>query len=95
MKKILDNDFKDIVSYRDPKGGLNFYIVLKDKSINTKELFRELKKKGVYITPGAVLFTKENNGQDAFRLAFYQTDDDKIVKGMKILKEEIVRKLTE
>lgn len=91
MKSILDSDFKDIASYMDPKGGLNFYVTLKNKNIDTKELFRALKKKGVYITPGAMLFTKENNGQDAFRLAFYQTNDDKIIKGMKILKEEIIQ----
>lgn len=91
MKEILDNDFKDIASYMDPKGGLNFYVILNDKNINTKDLFRALKKKGIYITPGAMLFTKESNGQDAFRLAFYQTNDDKIIRGMKILKEEILK----
>lgn len=93
MKEILDNEFKHIASYMDPKGGLNFYVILKDETINTKELFRSLKKKGVYITPGAMLFTDERNGQNAFRLAFYQTNDDKIVRGMKILKEEILSKL--
>ena len=60
---------------------------------NTKELFRSLKKKGVYITPGAMLFTDERNGQNAFRLAFYQTNGDKIVRGMKNLKEEILSNL--
>lgn len=94
MKSILDNEFRDIASYMDPKGGLNFYVMLKNKKISTTELFRKLKKRNVYITPGAMLFTKESNGQDAFRLAFYQTNDDKIIKGMKILKEEILKQLT-
>ena len=93
MKDILDIDFKDIATYMDPKGGLNFFVTLKNKNINTKNLFRSLKKKNVYITPGAMLFTKEINGQDAFRLSFYQTNEDKIIKGMKILKEEIVSHL--
>lgn len=93
MKQILDNDFRDIASYMDPKGGLNFYVTLKNKNISTTELFRCLKKRNVYITPGAMLFTKESNGQDAFRLAFYQTNNDKIIKGMKILKEEILKQL--
>lgn len=93
MKDILDRDFKDIATYMDPKGGLNFFVTLKNKNINTKNLFRSLKKKNVYITPGAMLFTKEINGQDAFRLSFYQTNEDKIIKGMKILKEEIVNHL--
>ncbi len=32
----------------------------------------------------------KNDGQDSFRIAFYQTDKEKIEKGMKILKEELI-----
>ncbi|AQS07080.1 PLP-dependent aminotransferase family protein [Clostridium beijerinckii] len=91
LKTILDSEFKDMLTYNDPKGGLNFYITLKDEfKINTKELFIKLKKKNVYITPGAMFFTSQNDGQDSFRIAFYQTDKEKIEKGMKILKEELI-----
>ncbi|CUU50177.1 PLP-dependent aminotransferase family protein [Clostridium beijerinckii] len=91
LKTILDSEFKDMLTYNDPKGGLNFYITLKDEfKINTKELFVKLKKKNVYITPGAMFFTSQNDGQDSFRIAFYQTDKEKIEKGMKILKEELI-----
>ena len=91
LKTILDSEFKDMLTYNDPKGGLNFYINLKDEfKINTKELFIKLKKKNVYITPGAMFFTSQNDGQDSFRIAFYQTDKEKIEKGMKILKEELI-----
>ncbi len=91
LKTILDSEFKDMLTYNDPKGGLNFYITLKDEfKINTKELFIKLKKKNVYITPGAMFFTLQNDGQDSFRIAFYQTDKEKIEKGMKILKEELI-----
>lgn len=45
MQKILDNDFRDLVSYIDPRGGLNFYLTLKDSKINSKELFLRLRKK--------------------------------------------------
>ena len=58
--------------------------------MNTKELFIRLRQKNVYITPGAMFFTSQNDGQDSFRIAFYQTDKDKIEKGMKILKEELI-----
>ncbi|OOP75222.1 PLP-dependent aminotransferase family protein [Clostridium beijerinckii] len=91
LKTILDSEFKDMLIYNDPKGGLNFYITLKDEfKINTKELFIKLRKKNVYITPGAMFFTSQNDGQDSFRIAFYQTDKEKIEKGMKILKEELI-----
>ncbi|MBN7574163.1 GntR family transcriptional regulator [Clostridium sp. 2-1] len=91
LKTILDSEFKDMLTYNDPKGGLNFYITLKDEfKINTKELFIKLKKKNIYITPGAMFFTSQNDGQDSFRIAFYQTDKEKIEKGMKILKEELI-----
>lgn len=91
LKTILDSEFKDMLTYNDPKGGLNFYITLKDEfKINTKELFIKLKKKNVYITPGAMFFTSQNDGQDSFRIAFYQTDKEKIEKGMEILKEELI-----
>lgn len=91
MKKMLEEDFKDVLTYTDPKGGLNFYITLKEKyRVNTTELFTQLKKRNVYITPGAMFFTSKDDGQDSFRISFYQTDIDKIERGMKILKKEII-----
>ena len=91
MKSLLDGEFKDMLTYKDPKGGLNFYITLKEGFIiNTKELFMRLRKKNVYITPGVMFSTSQNDGQDSFRISFYQTDKDKIKKGMKILIEELI-----
>jgi len=91
MKMLLDKEFKDILTYKDPKGGLSFYLTLKEGfMINTKELFMRLKQKNVYITPGAMFFTVKDEGQDSFRIAFYQTDIKKIEKGMKIIKEELL-----
>lgn len=90
LKRILDKDFGDILTYKDPRGGLSFYLTLKEKvMINTKELFMRLRKRDVYITPGTMFFTSQNDGQDSFRISFYQTDIDKIEKGMRILKEEL------
>lgn len=91
MKEILDKEFKDILTYKDPKGGLSFYLTLKEGfMINTKRLFIRLKQKNVYITPGDMFFTGKNDGQDSFRIAFYQTDIKKIEKGMRIIKEELL-----
>ncbi|ETJ29167.1 Transcriptional regulator, GntR family/aminotransferase, partial [human gut metagenome] len=49
-KRHFRYDFKDIVSYVDPRGGLNFYLTLINKEIDTKVLFRRLKKKNIYIS---------------------------------------------
>ncbi|MBN1067243.1 PLP-dependent aminotransferase family protein [Clostridium botulinum] len=91
MQKILDNDFGELVSYIDPRGGLNFYLTLKDSKINSKELFSRLRRKGVYITPGIMFFTSHNDGKNTFRIGFYQTDEDKIIKGLNILREELIK----
>ncbi|UZP04282.1 PLP-dependent aminotransferase family protein [Clostridium botulinum] len=91
MQKILDNDFGKLVSYIDPRGGLNFYLTLKDSKINSKELFLRLRKKGVYITPGIMFFTSHNDGKNTFRIGFYQTNEDKIIKGLNILREELIK----
>jgi 2-aminoadipate transaminase len=91
LKGILDKEFKDILTYKDPKGGLSFYITLNENyMVNTKALFMRLKKRNVYITPGAMFFTSQDDGQDSFRIAFYQTDKEKIERGMRILKEELL-----
>ncbi len=91
MKSILDKEFKDILTYKDPKGGLNFYLTLNENyMMNTKDLFIRLRQRNVYITPAVMFFTSKNEGQDSFRIAFYQTDKCKIEKGMKILKEELI-----
>lgn len=91
MKKLLDENFKDILTYKEPKGGLNFYITLNENyKIDTKELFMRLKKRNVYITPGTMFFTSQYDGQDSFRISFYQTDKEKIEKGLEILKEDLL-----
>ncbi|UZT07215.1 PLP-dependent aminotransferase family protein [Clostridium sp. LQ25] len=90
IKDILDNDFKDIVSYVDPRGGLNFYLTLINKEIDTKVLFRRLKKKNIYITPGNVFYTSSNEGQDSLKISFYQVNEEKIKIGMDLLREEIL-----
>ena len=90
VKRILDSDFNEIATYVDPKGGLNFYLILNNKKVDTKILFRKLKQRGVYITPGNVFYMYPNEGQDSLRISFYQVNEEKIKKGMTILREEIL-----
>ena len=90
VKRILDSDFNEIATYVDPKGGLNFYLILNNKKVDTKILFRKLKQRGVYITPGNVFYMYPNEGQDSLRISFYQVNEEKIKKGMTMLREEIL-----
>ena len=53
-------------------------------------MFRRLKKKGVYITPANIFYLAPNEGQDSFKISFYQVNGEKIRKGMELLKEEIL-----
>lgn len=89
MKNILDEKFKDIVEYIDPKGGLNFFLkVLEKDSPSSRKLFSILRKEKILISPGALFYKKEVDGDDFFRIGFSQTTHDKIDEGMeKILKE--------
>lgn len=48
MKKLLEEELKEYVSFIDPKGGLTFYIKLKNKEINSEDYFIGLRK-GSYI----------------------------------------------
>ena len=56
MKKLINEKLKNYVEFFDSKGGLSFYLSIKDKEIKSKELFYRLKEKGVYITPGTLFY---------------------------------------
>lgn len=88
MKNILDRDFKEFVRYKDPKGGLNFFLNIINKNApSSRELFSHLIKEKVLISPGALFFKDEAKGDKFFRIGFSQTSQDKIDEGMeKILK---------
>ena len=89
MKEILNNDFKDTLEYIDPHGGLNFYINIKNNKFTSNELFEELIKNNVYITPAQIFFISPDDGKYSFRIGFYQTNKKKIFQGMSVLKETI------
>jgi DNA-binding transcriptional MocR family regulator len=89
MTDILDKELNEYVSYNKPGGGLNFYLTLNKDFITSRELFLKLAKKGVYITPGVLFFRDMKDGDKTFRIGFPQTDEEKIAKGLKIIKEEL------
>lgn len=89
MKELINKELSNKVSYIDPKGGLYFYLEIKNKNINSRELFYRLKKKNLFITPGAILFKDSSNGDYYFRISFSQASKEKIVEGINLIKEEL------
>ncbi|WP_244835225.1 PLP-dependent aminotransferase family protein [Clostridium sp. BJN0001] len=89
IKKILDTDFKELLEYIDPKGGLSFYIICKEKSLDTVELFRLLKEEDILITPGILFFPVSTGGKNSFKISFYQTNEQQIKRGLKFIKKEL------
>lgn len=89
IKSLIEDELLDKVTYIDPKGGLYFYIKLKDKSITSKDLFYKLKKRNVFITPGVIFYRDSKNGDYFFRIGFSQVSKDKIIKGIGLIKEEL------
>ena len=89
ITNIIESELGEYVSYNKPGGGLTFYLTIKNEKITSIELFRRLRKKGVYITPGVLFFRNMVDGERTFRIGFSQTNEDKIIKGLKIIKEEL------
>lgn len=89
MKNLINEKLSDYVSFIDPKGGLSFYLKIKNKDIKSKELFYKLKKKNVYITPGTLFYRGLNLGEEYFKIGFSQVDEDEILRGIDIIKEEL------
>lgn len=89
IKSLIEDELLDKVTYIDPKGGLYFYIKLKNKSITSKELYYKLKRKNVFITPGVIFYRDSKNGDYFFRIGFSQVSKDKIIKGIGLIKEEL------
>lgn len=83
IKELIDNKLGDMVSYREPKGGLNLFLnINKNIDITSKKLFYELKDRQTIITPGSIFFKNPNDGDKSFRIGFSQIDYSKIEKGI-------------
>ncbi|MBE6048613.1 MAG: PLP-dependent aminotransferase family protein [Clostridium sp.] len=89
MKRVMQIELADKVSFIIPGGGLNFYLKLKNTNLTSKELFFKLRERGVYITPGVLFYSKMQEGENTLRLSFSQTNEEKILKGIKIIREEL------
>lgn len=89
MGDLIREELGAFVRFIDPKGGLNFYLSLKEKNITSKNLFYKLKSKGVYITPGIIFYRYPKDGDYSFRIGFAQVNEEKIKHGINLIREEL------
>lgn len=83
IKSLTDKKLGNMVSYREPRGGLNLFLNISDNiHINSKELFYKLKDRQTIITPGSIFFKNPKDGDKSFRIGFSQIDYSKIEKGI-------------
>ena len=71
------------------EGGLHVYIVL-DDNINTRKLLDQCYKRGVLFMPGDI-FMPDKTKSSSLRLGFARLKNEEIVKGIRIIGEEIQR----
>ena len=69
------------------EGGLHVYIVL-DDNINTRKLLDQCYKRGVLFMPGDI-FMPDKTKSSSLRLGFARLKNEEIVKGIRIIGEEI------
>lgn len=89
IKKLISENLLDFVDFYDPKGGLSFYLNIKNELITSKDLFYKLKRRGVYITPGVMFYRFPEDGDYKFKISFSQVNLEKIERGIEIIKEEL------
>jgi 2-aminoadipate transaminase len=91
MLKALKENFPEGSKWTKPHGGMFIWVTLPEK-IDTKEMFLDALKAKVAYVHGAA-FCTDGKGQNAMRLNFSNTDDDKIEEGIKRLAKIINERL--
>ena len=99
MRKLFNKRFKvmeeainkELLSSADllynPKGGLYFWLELRD-NYSSEKLYKKALEKGVAFLPGS-LFYHDNRDSNKFRLSFAASDEGEIKNGIKILAKNI------
>lgn len=87
------NSLKEFdVKFLEPKGGLNFWLIL-PTNLDATKLYLECAKKDVLFVPGKIFYTaKEEDYTQTIRLSFAGTNVDEIKLGVSIIKE-VIKKL--
>lgn len=74
--------------YVTGEGGLHIFIKLKN-NINSRKLLDLCYKDGVTFMPGDIFYEDQNHGLDTFRIGFGRVSDEDIVKGIKIISDNL------
>lgn len=74
--------------YVTGEGGLHIFIKLKN-NINSRKLLDLCYKDGVIFMPGDIFYEDQNHGLDTFRIGFGRVSDEDIVKGIKIIGDNL------
>lgn len=84
MKEVYKNiDYEEVLG----EGGLHIFIKLKN-NISSRKLLDLCYKDGVIFMPGDV-FYEGNKGENTFRIGFGRVSDEDIVKGIKIIGDNL------
>ncbi len=86
MKGCIERNLKKYTVYREPGGGLSFWLRLKNGSV--KELKERLLKEGIVITAGNA-FSSGEEDFNSFRLSFSEVSDEEIRSGTEKIGEVI------
>jgi GntR family transcriptional regulator/MocR family aminotransferase len=85
--EILETDFKDVISFDIPEGGLAIWSLF-DKSIDLKKLSERAAHKGLQIADGT-FYNNEVLTPNGLRLGFASLTEQEITKSLGLLKEII------
>lgn len=80
----LEQNFAELASWEIPKGGLFFWLKLRQK-ISSQALFREGIKESVAFMPGDQFFLEPNSDATYLRLNFSHASKEEVDRGLRIL----------
>lgn len=90
MEKCILKYLRDKVEFLKPGGGLHFYLKIKENiKLNSVNIFRQGKDRGILITPGLLFYKNALEGKNYFKISFSHTNEEEIEYGVKILSEII------
>lgn len=92
MEQCIKNILGDMVTYKSPRGGLNFFLKLSNEvKIDSMSLFYKCLKEGVILTPGVIFYKQVRDGNKFVRFGFSQVSEEQIFRGITVIKDVLIR----